>query len=125
MPSLRPSALPRAVPLLFALVLSACDKEVVFIEPAIAASESSVFVDVGEELVLDVATVPANAPFDAYSEDEDTATVGIAGRDVLITGVKVGFTNVILTLPDHPGIDFLIVVEVECPPVGECDVPGG
>lgn len=122
MPSLSPSAFPGSLLFLLALGVSACDREVVFIEPEIAASESSVFVDIGEEVVLDVATVPEEAAFDAYSEDEGTATVQIAVRDIVITGVNVGFTNVILTLRDHSAPQFLIVVEVLCPPVDECDV---
>lgn len=99
------------------LLLAACERSgpVVPVEPGITASESSIFLAVGERRDLTVTVSPANSGFGATTEDPAVATVTHNAAGVTITGVGEGFGSVTLTLLNHVGIHFRITVEVSVP----------
>jgi uncharacterized protein YjdB len=103
---------PGVLALFAALAIGGCDESTRIVDPALTASESSIFLGIGETQTLTVSRVPSNAAFEALSEDVTVATVVQSGTGVTITGVEVGFATVVLTLSDYPAIQFNVTVEV-------------
>jgi hypothetical protein len=100
-----------------ALVLAGCGDSgpTLPLDPEIQATESSIFLGVGQSQTINVAVVPAGAAFEAMSDDTEVATVTQASTRITISGVGPGFATVTLVMVEYPWAWHQIAVEVTTP----------